>query len=543
MNKIKNSILWAGVFICAILTPGCKKVLDTSPYSSITDASAFATPERALLALYGIYDAAQGGPYLTSTENRGYPFGSANIQQGDMRGEDMVNIQAFYQITYQATYNPTTANNVGLWQGLYFLINLTNVGIAGFNNAGTSGTISPILAKQFEGEARFLRAMAHHEALIHFARPYADNAGKSVGVPWRDFPISSSAAVGQIAGTPRMRVDSVYANILTDLEFAEANIPASIAVGTADVNYRATKAAAIALKMRVKLHMGDWAGVIAEGNKLVPGTVDPLNPASIISPIGGWRLTASPDGPFADNASKEGIFSVKNDPVDAPSQNAQLPGQYGAANLGGRGLAAISPLIWNQSQWLCDDKRRTLLTVQGTNSAGSQSIFTSKYRQYSTRSDWAPQIRYAEVLLNLAEAEARQSATVSTRALSLLNAVRNRSLATPATQQYTAAGFATKNALITAILFERRIEFLAEGKRWGDIHRLALDPVFPPGGIPAKAVNGTAGTTTSVTPLYSCGAGYTPAQAAIPYSDYRFLFPIPQAENSQNPIVAQNPGY
>jgi hypothetical protein len=535
---IKNKILWAGVLICTIVATGCKKVLDTSPFSSITDASAFATPERALLALYGIYDAAQGGPYLTSTENRGYPFGSANIQQGDMRGEDMVNIQAFYQITYQGTYNPTTANNVGLFQGLYFLINLTNVGIAGFTNAGTSGTISAPIAKQFEGEARFLRAMAHHEALIHFARPYADNAGKSIGVPWRDFPISSSAAVGQIANTPRMRVDSVYNNILADLDFAEANIPATIAVGTADVNYRATKGAVIALKMRVKLHMGDWAGVVAEGNKLVPATIDPLNPTNIISPIGGWRLTANPDGPFADNASKEGVFSIKNDPVDAPSQNAQLPGQYGAANLGGRGLVAISPVIWNQSQWQCDDKRRSLLTVTGTNSAGSQSIFTSKYRQYSTRSDWAPQIRYAEVLLNLAEAEARQSATVSTRALNLLNAVRNRSLATPATQQYTAASFANKNALITAILFERRVEFLAEGKRWGDIHRLAVDPVFSPGGIPAKAANGTAGLT-----VYNCGAGYTPGQAAIPYSDYRFLFPIPQAETSQNPIVAQNPGY
>ena len=31
-----------------------------------------------------------------------------------------------------------------------------------------------------------------------------------------------------------------------------------------------------------------------------------------------------------------------------------------------------------------------------------------------------------------------------------------------------------------------KMEFLAEGKRWSDIHRLALDPDFSTNGIPAK---------------------------------------------------------
>ncbi|MDB5190655.1 MAG: outer membrane protein nutrient binding, partial [Segetibacter sp.] len=235
---------------------------------------------------------------------------------------------------------------------------------------------------------------------------------------------------------------------------------------------------------------------------------------------------------------KESIFSIKNDPLDAPSVNAQLPGQYGATNLGGRGLVSLSPVLWNNAQWLCDDKRRTLLTVAGTNGSGTQSIMTTKYRQYTGRSDYAPQIRYAEVLLTLAEAEARQSAAVSTRALDLLNAVRNRSLSNPTLQQYTLANFTTKNALIAAILFERRVEFLAEGKRWSDIHRLVLDPNFSTGGIPAKAVNGTAGLS-----VFNCGAGYTPGQQALPYSDYRFLFPIPATEVTQNPVIKQNPNY
>jgi len=154
------------------------------------------------------------------------------------------------------------------------------------------------------------------------------------------------------------------------------------------------------------------------------------------------------------------------------------------------------------------------------------------------RSDYAPQIRYAEILLTLAEAEARTAAGVSARAIELLNQVRNRALANPATEQYTAVSFADKIALVKAILLERRIEFLFEGKRWGDISRNAVDPDYTTGGIPAKAVNGAAGLA-----IYGCATPYTPGQAGFAYSDYRFLWPVPTDEVTQNPIVKQNPGY
>ena len=520
------------LIVSGLFATSCKKVLNTAPNNAITDAVSFATADRCLLVMNGVYDAAQSGFYNGSyTASRGYPFGAANIEQGDNRGEDVVNIAAFYQITYQGTYNPTTANNVNMWATLYGLINRANIGIDGFTKA-SGGVLTAPVASQYIAECRFLRAMAHHEALIQFARPYRDNNGQSVGIPYRDFPVNNGATVDLTRTTPRMRVDSVYKKILEDLDFAEANLPATKNV------IRATKAAAIALKMRVKLHMGDWAGVITEGNKLVPAVVTPLTPTSVVSPIGGYALTASPDGPFASNTSGESIFSVKNDPLDNPGTNAALSRMYGSATAGGRGLVAISPIIWNNAVWKCDDKRRTLLYAAGTNGNTTQSIFTNKYRDYSGWGDYAPQFRYAEVLLTLAEAEARQGTGVSARAVDLVNVVRNRSVATPATDQYTIAGFAAKNDLITAILWERRIELLAEGKRWGDIHRNAKDPDFSTGGIPAKAVNGAAGLA-----IYGCGTSYTPGQAAIVYTDYRFIWPISSDEISQNPIIAQNPNY
>ncbi|MBC7868017.1 MAG: RagB/SusD family nutrient uptake outer membrane protein, partial [Gloeobacteraceae cyanobacterium ES-bin-316] len=118
--------------------------------------------------------------------------------------------------------------------------------------------------------------------------------------------------------------------------------------------------------------------------------------------------------------------------------------------------------------------------------------------------------------------------------------VRNRASLSPATTQYTVASFADDLQEVGAILLERRIEFLAEGKRWADIHRTALDPItgLRPEGIPAKVSNGTSGIG-----IYGIGLAVTTGQPAVPYTDFRFIWPLPVGEVTQNPIVVQNPGY
>jgi hypothetical protein len=291
----------------------------------------------------------------------------------------------------------------------------------------------------------------------------------------------------------------------------------------------------------VKLHKNDLPGVIAEGAKLIPATINPLNFTSVVSPIGAWALTPVVNGPFLNNASKESIFSIKNDPLDNPQTNASLARMYGQSSTatGGRGLVAVSPISWNLPEWTCSDRRRTLLYYNGTDNTGNTSKFTSKYTDAVNQSDWTPYIRYAEVLLMQAEAEARNGSAVTQRAVDLLNTVRNRAIVDSVTNQYTLASFASKNALVNSILKERRIEFLAEGKRWGDIHRLVQDPVFGTGGIPDKMVNGFNNIGAFV-----CG-GAVPATGTpfIAYSDYRFLWPIPQQERNTNPIIDQNTGY
>lgn len=549
MKSIKK-IFTLFIMAAAVVVSGCKKTLDLTPFNQLGDATAYATPERCLLALNGVYDAAQSGAYdpLNGTGNqvRGYTFGAASIEQGEMRGEDMVNIATFFQITYLATYSPVSPNNVNIWINSYLLINKANLAIDGFRGALGKGTINTGTAAQYEAECRFLRAMAHHEMLTHFSRPFLDGNGSNLGIPYHDYAISSSASLDRLKSQPRGTVAEDYVKILADLDYAETNLGATIPSTVSGValpagvnTIRATKAAAIALKMRVKLHKGDWAGVIAEGNKLIPAVVTPTNPPGTISPIGGWALQATPQGAFVNNITTESVFSIRNDALDNTGVNAALAQMLGP-NVPGRGLVSISPTIYNNSMWRCDDLRRVNLVIAGQSNANTPSFFTRKYTDYVNRSDYAPMIRYAEVLLMQAEAEARNNAGISTRALDLLNVVRNRSLANPGTQAYVIGNFATKNDLIAAILMERRIELLAEGKRWGDIHRLAMDPNFTTGGIPAKAANGFSNAGGA----YVCGNPTPPLTVtAIPYSDYRFLWPIPQDEIVQNPIITQNPGY
>ncbi|MFZ2899743.1 MAG: RagB/SusD family nutrient uptake outer membrane protein [Saprospiraceae bacterium] len=517
--KIKLSFIPAVALALALSTAfvSCdKETTDLLPFDRITEAAAFETPERCELSVVGVYDAAQSGFYLGG-QVRGYPFGAASIAQGDNRGEDMLNVALFYAITYESTYDPNTANNDYHWQTLYGLINRANIAIAGVQQAAKDGVISGAQANEYEGEARFLRALAHHELLVHFARPYNHTGDAShPGVPYRNFAVNTSAALETARAQGRNTVKECYDLLIEDLNFAETNLPETRSENNIT---RATKGAAIALKTRVYLHKGDWANVIAEGGKL----------------SGTYSLTPEPEGPFANYTSNtESIFSIENDQTDNPGVNGALPVMYTVSP--GRGLVAISPIIWNSTWWLENDLRRSQLAKNN-----GRAFFTHKYRNITTQDDYTPLIRYAEVLLNMAEAQLRLGTPDMAAALDLLNQVRNRALEDPA-DHFTMGDFANATEMLEAVLQERRIELLAEGRRWSDIHRLANDPNFSTGGIPAKA---RYNNTTFETWGYGVDASAAVTVPAIPYSDYRFLWPIPQSELNTNPVLTeqQNPGY
>lgn len=529
--KNMRKLVYLPVLVLVLLFSSCEKNIDLQPYNNISETAAFSTPDLIALSVTGMYQAAQLGYYANPTDPayRGYPFGAAFVEQGDCRGEDVVNVATFYQATYTAAYNSSsTMNNVNYWKDSYRLINRCNIVIEGVRSAATANVIPAAQAAIYEGEARLLRAMTYHELLIHFARPFKDTpAASHQGVPYFEKPFTTQAAITEGLATGRSTVAEVYAKIIADLDYAETNLPAKSALtGNAKI-CRATKGAAVAEKTRIYLHMWDMDKVVTEGTKFISGSLS-----------GAYSLTADPSGPFVSPYSNtESIFGMENSATNNPTVNGALAQMYNPASLSGRDLVTVSPIVWRLPAWQVDDKRRTPTTMI-TNVGGV--IYTAKYKDVVNKTDPSPMLRYAEVILNLAEAYARKGDV--TNGLKYLNMVRNRALATPATQAYTDASFKSNVELLGAILDERRIEFVMEGRRWPDIHRLQQCPYFPIKGIPAKLANARPAAA-----LFTLGTPYngTLGTPAIPYSDYRFLWPIPQDEINANKTLAaqQNPGW
>ncbi len=450
----------------------------------------------------------------------------------------MMNIQQFFAVTYNGDYSVSSPNGQAHWECTYQMVNKINIVIEGLRDAAAKGIITAEKATDGEAEVRFLRALGFHELLVLFAMPYAATPDAShFGIPISTAAINTIAEVEAAKSAGRATVKASYEQILQDLDFAEQNLLTKTDRASALKISRATKAAAIALKIRVYQHMGDWNKVLSESAKLVSAT------APFVSPLDGYKLEAQPEGVFANNkTNSESIFSIENSALDNATNNGSLSQFYYTV----RSLVGVSPIIVNADFWLANDLRRTQLLKTAVY-ASKDVVWSWKYRAGTVMDDWTPILRYAEVLLNYAEAEARVNG-LTQKGVDLLNAVRNRAV-TDADDQFTLASFSDGPALVNAILQERRIEFLAEGRRWPDIHRLTYDTYA------VKSADGKAGVPSKAS-FGSVKAGsYNPASGVVDptiiktpgfnFEDRRYICPIPQSEISSNPKIAtqQNSGW
>ena len=533
---MKKNILF--ILLGIGLSYGCtEKAIDLQQKDAITYDVAFATADRCELAIVGCYDAAQSGYYPGNNQRRGYPFGAASTEQGDMKGEDMLNVQQFFAVTYNGDYSTASPNGQAHWECTYQMMNKINIVIDGLRTAAEGGILTAAKAADGEAELRFLRALGLHELLVFFAMPYAATSDAShMGVPVSIVPINTIEKVAEAQDAGRATVKATYDQILEDLNYAEQNLTID-KTGGLKIS-RASKGSVIALKTRVYQHMGLWDNVITESSKIVSAS------APFTSPIGGYQLTAQPEGPFDNNSGNtESMFSIENDALDNATNNGSLSQFYSTV----RSLVCVSPIIINADFWLKEDLRREQLLSVATY-GNIEAYWSWKYRAGTVMDDWTPIIRYAEVLLNYAEAEARKNG-VTQKAVDLLNAVRNRAVTDPA-KQFSLSSFSSVDGLMTAIIQERRIEFLGEGRRWPDIHRLTYDSKYS-----VKSADGKAGVPSKASWGSMITASYDPASGVVNpniiktpgfnFEDRRYVFPIPLSEITSNPKIAtqQNPGW
>ncbi len=481
MKLFTNKIGILSIALAMTVSSCNKEFLNAVPELDLSDATVFNTPARVLSQVNGLYGSAKNGSL----------FGGRYLIYNDIRGEDWVNRttnSVTGYSTYQGNQDPSDSYLAGFWIQGYLTINRANLFLEGL--AANPNAVSSTLAANYRGEAKFLRALTYFSLVQYFAKPYIMDKGASAGLPLR-LKGSVSSADNDM---PRSTVAQVYAQILQDLNDAETELPDSY--GTALLNTtRAHKNAAIALKTRVKLAMGDFAGVITESNKIVSATA-PFKSSARVAHALQSDVSAVFKAPYS---TTESIFSFPMDATNAPGTQNQLGYYFNAGNVEYY-LNTGSIGIYSNPQFAATDDRKTKLTVATTSVAKFPS--STKFSGVSPYVDYVPNIRYAEVLLNLAEAEAEAGSL--TRAIALLKAVHGRSDAS-----YVFPALDTKADVIKAILTERRIEFLAEGFRANDVTRRG-------------------------DPMVSFGAG-----ATIQPSDPRYIYGIPLVEVQTNPSIGK----
>jgi len=467
-----------------------KKVTDIKPQDLLSSDLAFSTPAKIEAVVLAGYDGLQSAEYLS---------GRALIYV-DLLGEDIYDRTGYFTDLPRYSLLASSSIAAGVWTAGYNAIARANRAMAGIN--ANVSKLTAAKAKALIAECKFIRGVSNFYLVNFFGQPYVfTNDASQSGVPLitQSFTYNDPAA-----NQPRSSVATMYTNIITDLTDALADLPPDYGDPTYADKVRATKAAASSLLSRVYLYKGDYANAKKYALDVINGN------------YGTYALNSTVDLVFTDYTTPETIWSIPNSVNDNPNTNNALPQHYYPS---GRGDLAISPTflsITTNPKFAIDDKRRSLI-INGTGATASIK-FTRKYAQYSTRGDWAPIIRYAEVLLTYAEAQARTASGVDADAIAKLNQVRDR--AKGASPSYTVLSFANKDELIAAVLAERRIELAFEGHRFWDIMR----------------VKGT------VTNKYdSDGSTILPAE---PFGAKKNIFPIPQVEvDKSKGVLVQNDDY
>ena len=464
MKTIIKSLL--GISLLLLMTACHKEYLDPVPKTSISELSVFDNAERILAQVNGIYDMLKAGQYL----------GGRYFIYNDIRAENFENLLS-NGVTGLATWNHTLVGSTNevqnLWGAVYAAVNAINIFHDGLRDRWDAGELDGIIDQatynQYISEALTLRAICYFHLLQLYAKPYNMGNGENPGLPLR-LTAQKSSADNDLA---RSTVEEVYTQILKDLNDAEPL--AVLDYDDADLNTtRVHRNTIIALKTRVYLHMSNWSGVTTEAQKIVSSSA-PFRAGTGVAHILQADIATVFASPYN---TTESIFSMPFTTSDQPGTQNALGQYYNPGPTGNNDYSVNTADAWalyNNAGFNAADARRAMFVA---NTDGK--TYYNKFPTGPNPTDWAPVIRYAEVLLNYAEAIVRGGNAVTQQAVDLLNAVRGRSYAAGT---FTLGSFTNVQSFIDAIMLERNIEFMGEGLRNMDLLR-TQSPIPGKFGVP-----------------------------------------------------------
>ncbi|MGZ5253477.1 MAG: RagB/SusD family nutrient uptake outer membrane protein, partial [Flavitalea sp.] len=470
----------------------CKKFLEENPKSNVTVANYYQTEGDAISAVNSIY------AYLNSTSSGSTAgvYHSTFWVTAGLTSDEMLNNQiGAPQYDQLATFSHSAQNGAleEIWAMHYKTITIANIAISRIPGISMNAALKARLI----GEAKFLRGLMY----FNLVRMFGD-------VP---LIIEENAPVIPEVST----VDAIYAQVVSDLGAAAEDLPASYAAGNG--RGRATNGAANAILAKVYLTMEDWPNAAATAKKVIDSNQYQL-----------WEDFADVFK-LSSRSGKEAIFSVGFGDADGAIifwEVGQflvrlLPTQLSEEGvINAQGWQIPTQDLYNAYE--ADDRRREVTFITEINGASTTTIrpYIQKYwdriaePKGNESSNDFPVIRYSDVLLIYAEAN--NELGNADLAHQYINMVRKRARFNGTTYENAVPDYSGlgQDQMRTAILEERRMEFVAEGQRWFDLARMGKLETEVPAAKP----------------------GVTPTTK-------HYLFPIPQREIDLNPNLEQNAGY
>lgn len=409
--KISNLYKYFAITTFVVVS-SCDEVNDQVPQNSLSSDVAIVDSPGARAALLGAYDNLQSANY----------YGTRYLLIPDMHGGNLNWTGTFP--TWGQIFNRSiltdNAEVTNMWNTIYNGVNRVNQIL----DKAAKVTDPAFTDKNAVlGEASFLRAF-HYFNLVRYWG----------GVPLKLTP-TDEVIVSQLQ-QPRNTVAEVYTQILADLDFAIANMPA-----TQTTRARAAVDAAYALKARVHLYRSS-SGVANEWTEAI---------SAATSASAGRTLAANFSDLFVTRSTNEVIWFVEFNSQDQASiAFFLLPSANGGRN-------EVRPNASLQNAFAANDARR--IPTNATNAA-------LKYYRVTTGDDYALIFRHAEMILTRAEALVeRNTGTDLADAEILINQIRNRA----GIGVY--AGAPTQAALRDEVFLQRRLELALEGHYFFDLVR------------------------------------------------------------------------
>ena len=480
---MKTTIKYILIVFLSISSLSCNDFLDESDPTSITLDDFFQTQEQAVEAINGLYEIIQDRPFYGQSMNM--------LKIDELRGDDIrVPVDpwnANSELTYeQFTFNATDGTIRSVWELMYRGINRANLALENIPDIA----MDEALKNRLLAEARFMRAYFYF-TLVRL---------------WDDVPLTTTASEGlNNANLNNESVGTIYEQIENDLDFGAGRTNAYEGLNLSyegDDLSRVTRGAALGLLARAYLYQQKWdlaaeaaRDVIALGryalednygdvfdyqNKYTNSEVilhidyhgdkSVINRAAIYTEPRGFfvnevRLNSGRSGRARYAATWNG-FNAFDEPGDSR-----------------RDYIFLYPTF---TSWVRDvdgnvQTEEIDVSDPGLFPPAGSTPFIQKYRVENQDGDNAPRgnannawplIRYAEILLILAEATNEANSGPTGESFDAINQVRRRARTDKGdVAQVPDLSGLDFNSFREAVYKERRLELFFEGHRVPDLIR------------------------------------------------------------------------